>query len=119
MSTATPVSSSFPDRQASFDEMITEATNQLRGDEVLLANLSGERTDFIRLNNNDVRQAGSVDQQRLSLDLIEGQRHVGGAINLTGDRAFDRARVTALLAQLREQRRLVQVSQLVLLHRNR
>ncbi len=107
MSTATPVSSSFPDRQASFDEMITEATNQLRGDEVLLANLSGERTDFIRLNNNDVRQAGSVDQQRLSLDLIEGQRHVGGAINLTGDRAFDRARVTALLAQLREQRRLV------------
>ena len=92
---------------AYFDELVTAATAKLQGDEVLLANLAGERTDFIRLNNNDVRQAGTVDQQKLSVDLIEGKRHVGGSINLTSDRAMDEARLTALLGQLRDQRRLV------------
>jgi len=95
------------DRQSYFDELVTTATTTLQGDEVLLANLAGEATDFIRLNNNDVRQAGSVDQRKLSVDLIEGKRHVGGTINLTGDLSMDDARVTALLGQLRDQRRLV------------
>lgn len=92
---------------AYFDELVTAATAKLQGEEVLLANLAGERTDFIRLNNNDVRQAGTVDQQKLSVDLIEGKRHVGGSINLTSDRAMDESRLTALLGQLRDQRRLV------------
>jgi predicted Zn-dependent protease len=90
-----------------FDELITAATTRLVGDEVLLANVTGERTDFIRLNNNDVRQAGTVVQRRLAVDLIEGQRHVAGAFQLTGERSIDDARLTALLGQLREQRRLV------------
>ena len=93
--------------QAYFDELITAATTRLIGDEVLLANVTGERTDFIRLNNSDVRQAGTVVQRRLAVDLIEGQRHVGGAFQLTGDRSMDDARLTALLTQLRDQRRLV------------
>ncbi|NND74683.1 MAG: hypothetical protein HKN44_06710 [Ilumatobacter sp.] len=93
--------------QAYFDELVSSATGTLVGDEVLLANITGERTDFIRLNNGDVRQAGSVDQQTVTVDLIEGRRHVGGSINLTGERAVDDARLSALLGQLREQRRLV------------
>jgi predicted Zn-dependent protease len=93
--------------QAYFDELITAATTRLVGDEVLLANVTGERTDFIRLNNNDVRQAGTVVQRRLAVDLIEGQRHVAGAFQLTGERSIDDARLAALLGQLREQRRLV------------
>ena len=68
---------------------------------------SGERTDFIRLNNGDVRQAGSVDQRTLTVDLIEGRRHTGGSIRLSGVRSIDDARLTALLVQLRDQRRLV------------
>ena len=95
------------DDQAYFDELVTAATAGLTGDEVLLANISGERTDFIRLNNNDVRQAGTVDQRRLTVDLIEGRRHVAGGITLTGERATDDTRVATLLAQLREQRRHV------------
>ena len=90
-----------------FDDLVTAATSRLVGDEVLLANVTGERTDFIRLNQSEVRQAGTICQQRLTVDLIEGRRHVGGAIQLTGERSVDDARVTALLAQLREQRRLV------------
>ena len=93
--------------QAYFDELVTAATTRLTGDEVLLANVSGERTDFIRFNGGDVRQAGTVEQRRLSVDLVEGARHVGGSIQLTGDRSVDDARLRRLLEQLREQRRLV------------
>jgi predicted Zn-dependent protease len=95
------------DDQTYFDQLITAATDRLVGDEVLLANVTGERTDFIRLNNADVRQAGTVDQRRLSVDLVEGRRHVGGGIQLTGDRTVDDARLATLLGHLREQRRHV------------
>ena len=71
--------------QAYFDELVTAATATLIGDEVLLANVSGERTDFIRLNNSDVRQAGTIDQRTLSVDLVEGRRHTSGSIRLSGD----------------------------------
>ncbi len=95
------------DDQIYFDELVTTATASLVGDEVLLANVAGERTDFIRLNNGDVRQAGTIDQRTLTVDLIEGRRHVGGSIRLAGVRAIDDARLTSLLVQLRDQRRLV------------
>jgi len=95
------------DEQAYFDELVTRACGSLVGGEVLLANLAGERTDFIRLNNGEVRQAGTVDQRRMSVDLVEGRRHVGGGLTLTGDAAVDDARLAALLALLREQRGLV------------
>lgn len=94
--------------QTDFDDLITTASARLVGDEVLLANLSGERTDFIRLNNGDVRQAGSVDQRKVTVDLIGGRRHVGGSVQLTGDRSADDARLASLLGQLREQRRFVE-----------
>jgi predicted Zn-dependent protease len=93
--------------QAYFDELITAATTTLSGDEVLLANFSGERTDFIRLNNSDVRQAGTVDQRTVTVDLIEGRRHTAGSVRLSGDRGVDDARLATLLGQLREQRALV------------
>ena len=48
--------------QTYFGELIDAATANLVGDEVLLANIAGEHTDFIRLNNNDVAH----DDGRLS-----------------------------------------------------
>ena len=102
MSLATPI-----DDQSYFDGLVTAATTMLVGDEVLLANVSGERTDFIRLNNSEVRQAGTIDQRTLTVDLVEGRRHTAGSIRLTGERAIDDARVAALLTQLRDQRRHV------------
>ena len=101
------VSGQRVDDQAYFDEIVTAATGTLTGDEVLLANISGERTDFIRLNNSDVRQAGSVDQRTLSVDLVEGRRHTTGSIRLSGERGTDDARLATLLTRLREQRTLV------------
>jgi predicted Zn-dependent protease len=93
--------------QAYFDELVTAASSTLTGGEVLLANIAGERTDFIRLNNSEVRQAGTVDQRTLSVDLVDGKRHTGGSIRLSGDRGVDDARLAALLSQLREQRAFV------------
>ncbi len=95
------------DDQAYFDELVTTATAALVGDEVLLANVSGERTDFIRLNQSEVRQAGTIDQRTLTVDLVEGRRHVAGSIRLSGVRSIDDARIAALLLQLRDQRRVV------------
>lgn len=79
--------------QNSFDELATWATSQLSGPDVLLLNVDGEDTDFIRFNHNRVRQAGSVSQTSLSLQLIRGGRHVQASTPLTGDQAADRARV--------------------------
>ena len=99
--------SAHRDDQAYFDHLVTNASATLVGDEVLLANVSGERTDFIRLNQSDVRQAGTIDQRTLTVDLVEGRRHVAGSIRLSGVRSIDDARLGALLLQLRDQRRLV------------
>ncbi len=87
-----------------FDDLIAWSTGRLVGDEVLLASIDGEDTDFVRFNNAAVRQAGSVRQATLSLDLIDGARHTEGSVGLALDTDMDRRRVGALITRLREQR---------------
>jgi predicted Zn-dependent protease len=74
----------------------------LGGDEVLFAGLGAERSDFVRLNENRVRQAGSVSSAGLELTLIDGGRQVEGSCQLGDDPNADLARARALLGQLRE-----------------
>lgn len=95
---------SAADARQQFDDLVTWATGTLSGDEVLLASLRGESSDFVRFNHAAVRQAGSVRQQALSVDLISGRHHAEGSVTLTGDTATDQARVTVLLDDLRAQR---------------
>ncbi len=90
--------------QSYFDELVTVATTRLSGDEILVASAHTESTDFARFNNAQVRQAGSVDQTTISLDLIEGKRHTEASLQLSGDTADDSARVANVLQRLREQR---------------
>ncbi len=90
-----------------FEELVGWATSQLRGDEVMLARFDGENSDFIRFNGDAVRQAGSVRQRSIELELIDGQRHTSGAVSLSEDADLDRRRVGALLAELRDQVGLV------------
>ncbi len=87
--------------QEAFYKLTDHLTARLMGDEVLLANFSGEASDFVRLNHSLIRQAGHVDQQGIGLELIDGQRHVSGHCRLTGDEATDRSRAEAVLAELR------------------
>lgn len=80
---------------------------KLEGDEQLLLGFYGEDSDFVRMNHNRIRQAGSVAQRTLSLDLIEGKRHAKASLELTGDSALDRDQLADTLKQLREQRALL------------
>jgi len=86
------------------DELVNWASSSLTGREVLLANLDGETSDFVRFNGATVRQAGAVTQRDLSIDLIEGSRHARGYVSLAQDLEIDRPRVSALIDTLREQR---------------
>lgn len=77
---------------------------QLKGDEQLLLSFEGEDSDFVRLNNNKIRQAGCVAQRSLCLDLIEGKRHAEACVELAGDKQQDIKQLTETLVKLREQR---------------
>ena len=80
---------------------------KLKADEQLLLGFSGEDSEFVRMNHNRIRQAGSVAQRTLSLDLIEGQRHVQASVELVGDSEQDMDLLTAMLRKLRQQRALL------------
>jgi predicted Zn-dependent protease len=79
-------------------------TARLTGHEVHTTSFSAEESDFIRFNHSDVRQAGSVTQRSVRVDLIEGQRHASGGLSLSGDVEIDRARLSALIDDLRDAR---------------
>ena len=93
--------------QSYFDTLVTHATSQLTGDEILLASAHSEATDFARFNDARIRQAGSVDQTTIDIDLIEGQRHTEASLQLSGDAPTDNQRLAAILQRLREQRAVV------------
>jgi predicted Zn-dependent protease len=90
--------------QTYFNETADYLRTLLRGDEVFTCALSAEESAFVRFNRNRVRQAGTVEQRWLSLDLIEGRRHAAGGATLSGDAETDRARLATIVEQLREQR---------------
>ncbi len=89
-------------RDGAFFNLSDRLSRQLRGDEVLLCNLDGEDSDFVRLNGNRIRQAGGLSAWTLSLDLIQGQRQAQARCDLSGDPDQDLRRAQALLDRLRE-----------------
>ena len=86
-----------------FHALADTITAHLQGQEVYTCTFRGEDSDFVRFNRSAVRQAGTVRQRALSLDLIEGQRHAAGNVALSGDLHQDGEVATRLLAGLREQ----------------
>ena len=93
--------------QDAFFELVDRINAKLHGDEVLLCNLSAERSDFVRLNHRRIRQAGSVRSLGLGLTLIDGARQVEGGCDLSGDRQHDIDVAKGLLGRLRERVHLV------------
>ena len=79
----------------------------VRGAETHVSSFHGEESDFVRLNQNQVRQAGSVTMRTLETDLISGRRHAAGSLSLSGDLAVDRSRITDLVESLRARRQHV------------
>lgn len=73
----------------------------LRGNEVLLCNLSAERSDFARFNAARVRQAGTVEQRYLAMRLVRGRRQASAALSLAGA-GDDLGRAREMLPGLRD-----------------
>jgi predicted Zn-dependent protease len=88
--------------QEYFSQLADYLTSLLRGEEVYTCAFSAEDSDFVRFNRSAVRQAGTVAQRFLTLDLISGTRHTPGTVSLSGDFALDRDRLAGLIAGLRE-----------------
>ncbi|MGC1954013.1 MAG: metallopeptidase TldD-related protein [Gammaproteobacteria bacterium] len=72
--------------------------------EVYLCFFEAEDSDFVRLNQARFRQAGSVAQRQMSIDLIAGRQHAAATLTLTGNLSDDRAPIGELLVLLRQQR---------------
>lgn len=84
-----------------FHALADELETLRRPHERYLLSLEGEESDFVRFNHNRVRQAGSVVQRSLWVDLIDGARHAAGSCNVTGTPERDRATLQRLVADLR------------------
>ena len=85
-----------------FFELTDALAKNLKGDEVFLATFGGEDSDFVRFNHSAVRQAGSVRQGYMTIDLIVGNRHAKTTFTVSADAAEDRRRMTAALDNLRQ-----------------
>lgn len=84
-----------------FYELVDYLSAKCHAGEVLLANISAENSNFVRFNNSLVRQAGSVEQSYLTLELISSKRHAKATVTLGGRPEDDRERCTELLTDLR------------------
>lgn len=89
--------------QEYFYALADAITTLLHGDELYMCSFRGEDSDFVRFSKSAIRQAGTVAQRFLSLDLMHGSRHATGEISLSGELGSDCDRVAHLLAGLREQ----------------
>ena len=88
--------------QAYFYHLADDITARMQGDECFTCAFSGEDSDFVRVNQSAIRQAGSVTQRSLTVDLIKGMRHTSESIALSGDIAMDRARIDLMLTRSRD-----------------
>lgn len=89
--------------QGYFYTLADRINGLLQGNEVYTTSFAAEESDFVRFNRSAVRHAGCVTQRGLSIDLINGRKHSGGHVSLSGDAEEDLSRIGRLLAMLREQ----------------
>ena len=87
--------------RAWFDSLADHAARQVRGSEGFTLSLTGETSEFARLNRGKVRQPGSVTQCMVNLRLIDSGRHASHSVPLSGDPTTDRTRLNAAFDRLR------------------
>ena len=84
-----------------FYQLMDYLTAQLHGAEIFLCKFEGEHSDFTRFNHAKIRQAGTVEQRYLTLDLIDGARHAHAKLALSGEKTLDQAQLLSALEHLR------------------
>src|SRR5438105_8358396 len=93
--------SAATDMQDPFVRLADGVAARMRGSEDFLARYAGEKSRFVRFNRAAIRQAGTVEQHYLTLELFDGSRHASQTLSLTGN-AEDAARIDAAVSELRE-----------------
>ncbi len=91
-----------------FYDLADHLDGLLQPGETYTCTLEAEESDFARLSRNRVRQAGSVRQCTVSVDLIADRRHAQGSLVLAGDPGADHPRLAGLVQELRKRRTAVQ-----------
>ena len=76
--------------------------SQLSKDEILTCNLESEASDFVRFNKNKIRQAGHVNQQKLTLTLVNKNVQVTSSLQISGIEADDELLLKHSLQTMRE-----------------
>ena len=84
-----------------FYKLSDHAVSLADKNEFLMLNLSGEESDFIRLNHAAIRQNGNVKQYYLSITLIKNGRQASNFMTLTLDEHIDMPAVSSGLKKLR------------------
>lgn len=88
--------------ELSFYSLFEHAASKLTAGEVLLASLYMEDSSFVRFNHGQIRQPGGVVQSELSLELVDGQKHVSASFSLSQNAETDRKAIDSLILTLRE-----------------
>ena len=86
-----------------FYQVFERVAARIGSNQVLTGHIEAESSTFVRFNHGKIRQPGSVEQNRLSLELIEGSCHSRGIVMLSGDLECDDAATSSMLQSLTEQ----------------
>jgi hypothetical protein len=89
--------------QAYFYQLADFLQQQINAQERFKCSFEAENTDFVRFNHGLIRQPGHVRQMFLSLNWIDGERHAGSSIGLSGHWETDQAELLQTITFLREQ----------------
>lgn len=85
-----------------FKKIAEYMIGQLKADEVLLLDYTGEESDFCRFNHNKIRQVGSVSTSEICVKLINQQKQAIMTLNLSRDWDSDHQTMDKVLDDLRE-----------------
>lgn len=86
-----------------FNQLSATLFPELKNHEALVLSFSGERSQFIRLNNAAIRQTGLVDNADLGLKFISNNRTVQGGFTVSGDLETDLQRGRSELSRMRQE----------------
>ena len=86
-----------------FHDFCNSLFSRLHIHDVLLVNYQAEISDFVRINHNQVRQAGNVTQHAVKLTLINGARQANASFHLSSNQKSDLEQAENLLSQIRQQ----------------
>jgi predicted Zn-dependent protease len=84
-----------------FNKISDQIYSDLKNGEHLTLSLSGENSQFIRINNAKIRQTGLVNNTDVSFDFINDNRNCQGQITLSGDYETDYQHTVDELNRLR------------------